>query len=275
MPLSKRIDIDNVLRVRYNGKGGNMKRIFSVLLCFVVVILLAVYGIGCTDKTGGEENTIDYSITNEYEVSVSDSKIGVVYEPVSVTPQYGLIFYVGTAIDYTYYEYLGQALAKQGYLVVLPKVKMGLAYLLYSDNEPTFEQYSDVEFFIGGHSQGGGAAVRRAKENLTKAKGVVLYAPLCYNDDSIKEEGVPTLLIEATSDGVLTPEMKADAKTRLPSNRTEYMVNGCHMSFSTMDDDSTLSFFNDGPATKEEKEAQRSKTIEYTLAFMKTVVLGG
>lgn len=249
-----------------------MKKLLSILLCLTILTSLAICLIGCKENSNEDQNGIDYSITNNFEYVVNDTKDGVSYEPVGVTPKYGLIFYVGTAIDYSYYDYLGKALAKQGYVVVLPKVKMGLAYMLYNETEPAFSNYSSIEFFVGGHSQGGGAAVKRTQENLLKVKGVVLYAPLCYNEDSIKDAGIPTLLLEATKDGVLTPDMKADAKTRLPDNRTEYMLNGSHMSFSTFDDDGTLSFFNDGPATEEEKMVQRDKTIEYTLSFMGSVI---
>jgi len=103
-------------------------------------------------------------------------------------------------------------------------------------------------------------------------KGVVLYAPLCYMEDTVKDSGLPVLLLEATNDGVLTSDMKADAKSRLPLAREEYMLEGCHMSFSTMDDDSVLSMFFDGPASEEVKKAQKDKTVEYTLNFLNSVV---
>ena len=46
------------------------------------------------------------------------------------------------------------------------------------------------------------------------------------------------------------------------------------MSFSTFDDDGILGFFGDGPLTEAQKAEQKQKTIEYTLEFMKMVVLG-
>jgi hypothetical protein len=99
-----------------------------------------------------------------------------------------------------------------------------------------------------------------------------LYAPLCYSTDTIKDSGKPTLLLEATQDNVLTPDMKSDAKSRLPSSREEHMLEGCHMSFSTMDDDSVLSMFFDGPASEDVKREQKEKTVKYTLAFLNSVV---
>ena len=50
------------------------------------------------------------------------------------------------------------------------------------------------------------------------------------------------------------------------------MIEGCHMSFSTFDSDGTLTMFHDGPATQEEKDAQREATVAYVLAFLKSVV---
>lgn len=247
-----------------------MKRSLSIILSILLLLAISSCLIGCDKDTS--DGGIDYSLNNNFEVSCTEDNTSIVYSPTTGTPEYGLIFYVGTAIEYVHYKYLGEALAKQGYLVVIPKVTAGLAYLLYNENEVAFTKYPNVKFFVGGHSQGGGAAVRRAQENVDKVQGVILYAPLCYGSDSIRTLGLPTLLLEATKDGVLTADMKSDAKTRLPDNRTEYMIEGCHMSFSSLDDDGTLSFFKDGPATAEVKAEQKSKTVNFTMAFMKEVV---
>ena len=149
-----------------------------------------------------------------------------------------------------------------------------MAYAFYGKEEAAFSKYSDVKFFVGGHSQGGGAAVRRAQENQDKLLGTILYAPLCYNEDSIADAQMPVLLIEATKDNVLTTDMKADAKSRLPACYSAYILDGCHMSFSTFDSDAILNMFGDGPLNEEQKHVQKMLTIEYTLNFMKTVVFG-
>ncbi len=251
-----------------------MKKIFSIVSIVLLLSILCVGTVACKEQGNEEEgiNYVDYSIDNSYEVERTEDKELVSYLPKGVTPKYGLIFYIGTAIPPENYDYLGQALAQEGYVVAIPKECGGFAYMMYTETEVAFSRYPNIEFFVGGHSQGGGAAVKRIQENLEKVKGAVLYAPLCYSTDTIKDSGKPTLLLEATKDNVLTADMKSDAKSRLPSSREEHMLEGCHMSFSTMDQDFTLSIFKDGPLTKEQKQAQKDETVRLTLAFMKFVV---
>ncbi|MDE6302058.1 MAG: alpha/beta hydrolase [Clostridia bacterium] len=246
-----------------------MKKLFSIAIIALILCALSFGLIACNKQVN-----VDYGKDNSFAVSVTEDEDAVTYMPKGAKAKYGLLFYVGTMIAPEQYAYLAESLAKQGYAVVIPKVTLGLAYGSYKEIEPAFAKYPNIEFFIGGHSQGGGAAVKRAEENVATTKGVILLAPLCYGEDTIKDSALPTLLLEAKKDGVLTSSMKADAKTRLPDNREEYMLEGCHMSFSTLDDDSTLAFFNDGPATAEVKAAQKEQTCAYVLAFMRAVILG-
>ncbi len=210
--------------------------------------------------------TVDYAAHNNFEYSVEDKADYIVYSPQSVKATYGLLFYLGTAISAENYDYLASALAKQGYLVVINKNPF--AWMMYKADEPAFEDYPDVKFFVGGHSQGGGAAVKRAKENLDKVQGLVLLAPLAYETDSVADKAIQTLLINATKDGVLTQAMKDESKRAIPADRTEYTIEGAHMSFSTFDSDDTLSMFRDGPVTEDVKTEQKRLTVEYVLAFL-------
>lgn len=262
-----------------------MKKLLSIVaivltLCFASFCLIACDGKPDNHKPGNQESGnqepnnqvvyVDYSKDNSFEFELSEDADAVTYMPVGATPKYGLLFYVGTSIAPKKYAYFAEPLAKQGFAVVIPKVPF--AYKQYKETEPAFEKYPNVEFFIAGHSQGGGAAVRRAQENIDSVKGVILCAPLCFGQDTIKDSSVPTLLLEASKDGVLTPTMKADAKTRLPDSRTEYMLEGCHMSFSSYDSNAVLKFFKDGPATDEEKAAQKEMTYNYILSFMRAAI---
>jgi alpha-beta hydrolase superfamily lysophospholipase len=147
----------------------------------------------------------------------------------------------------------------------------GFPYMFYDKDEPTFEEYPNVKFFVGGHSQGGAAAVRRTNENRDKVVGVVLLAPLAYPSDSIADADIPVLLLEATNDGVLTADMKSNARRSIPHDSEHHILEGCHMSFSTLDSDETLTMFHDGPATPEQKEAQRTSTLSFVLAFMNRI----
>ncbi len=239
------------------------------LITLLSILLIACSGafVGCTKN---HTQWVDYSKNNCYEYERIDENDYVTYLPKNVAYTYGLLFYLGTAITPEKYDYLADSLAKQGYLVVISK--NAFAWVMYKKDEPTFEKYPDVKFFIGGHSQGGGAAVKRAKENLDSTMGLVLLAPLAYEVDSVADTNIPTLLINAKNDGVLTDRMKETSKNVIPRERKEYLIDGAHMSFSTYDDDTVLKFFNDGPATAEVKAEQKRLTVEYTLAFFKDTI---
>lgn len=237
------------------------------LILVLAVCLLAVCA--CNDRGDDTAVYVDYSAVNDYEIEMVEEDDYVTYAPKGVEAKCGVLFYLGTAIAPEHYEYLTTALAKQGYLVVVSTNLF--AYMAYDEEEPTFENYPNVKFFIGGHSQGGGAGVRRAVENADKVAGLFLLAPLTVDGYSLAETDMPVLLLNAENDGVLSNTMKSEAKSRLPENRTEYLIDGCHMSFSTNDDDTMLKFFSDGPATAEVKTQQRELTVGYVLDFLKSV----
>ena len=246
-----------------------MKKILTFALAVLLLISLFVF-VSCDTPNPPEViPKVDYSVINNFEFSISETEDYVTYTP-DANATHGFLFYLGTSVAPKYYDYLASALAKQGYLVVIST--NGFPYMFYDKDEPTFEEYPNIKFFVGGHSQGGAAAVKRTNEHRDKVVGVVLLAPLAYPSDSIADAGIPVLLLEATNDGVLTADMKANAKRSIPYDSEKYLIEGCHMSFSTLDSDETLTMFHDGPATQEEKDAQRKATVAYVLAFLKSVV---
>ncbi len=264
-----------------------MKKL-RLIAIFLLLSALFISLVGC-DRA----KAVDYSAQNSFDVSVEDSKTALTFSPKGVKATYGLIFYQGTAISADHYSYLGEALAAQGYVVVIPKTNMGMAFYGYSATEPAFERFKDVRFFVGGHSQGGGAAVRRAQDNADKVKGLILLAPLCYTlkkgmfEGSENSEGdfynvadkdIPALILDASNDRVLSSSQRAASSECVNASLTTRIEisPGAHMSFSTLDDDATLAtFLNDGDGISEqEKQAQREKTVQYILAFLNRVVTG-
>ena len=150
-----------------------MKHKFTIT-AILIVALTACCLFACNDK-GDSPVKVDYQSDNSYFVKTAESETALTFEPIldpvysesgmtykQVDYRFGVIFYVGTAIEPKYYEYLGNALAKQGYLVVIPKVTLNMTYAYYKAQEEAFSAYPNVKFFVAGHSQGGGAALRRA-----------------------------------------------------------------------------------------------------------------
>lgn len=67
----------------------------------------------------------------------------------------GIIFYQGAKVEVEAYSYLGEALAKDGHFVVMPKLPLNLAILGINEVDIVIEQYPEVQkWYVAGHSMG-------------------------------------------------------------------------------------------------------------------------
>ena len=298
-----------------------MKKIFKRISIFILVTTLiatcAFSLFACNRKKGLPD--VDYRLDNDYNAltltldvpsEISNSLSVKIYYPENVNARYGFLFFVGTFISAEYYDYLGNALAKQGYIAAIPNVLVNATYAYYTQetkvaSERIQELYPNVKFFVGGHSQGGGAAMRFACEKLDNVAGAIFMSPLCYpahecaieeynaygtahpewftqensgdylRFDTLANTTLPVLLLEADRDHVLNDEQKNDARVRMPASMMHYVLSpASHMSFSGMDGDAyEKSLNNDGEGmTQEEKEAQKRQTVNYILDFLQITV---
>ncbi len=261
-----------------------MKKIFITTLLLAIILTFALVSfVGCNKIV-----EVNYALDNNFDVKIIDSEEYLIFEPTGengVAYKYGLIFYLGTTIGAEKYSYLGEALAKQGYLAVFYREKF--AWAKYKDHEEAFDMYPSVQFFIGGHSQGGGAAVRRTMECKDSVIGAVLFDPLCLpgrhplldeNGVQVKDENgvgiyvvetlidvqLPVLLLEAYNDTFwINPTFKQDALNRMNEDYLVYdKIEGDHLGFAHFEENDT-----------DEKIAQREYAKIATLAFMQSVVL--
>ena len=285
----------------------------SIILILVLALCLCAFSfVACNKKNGDATPIVNYRANNNFEISVENYTINPeaaqneqlyarVFKPLNGIPKYGLVFFVGTFISPNNYDYLGEALARQGYVVIIPNSI--LAYWQYDTKSlpittNTQQLFSDVQFFVGGHSQGGGAALRFACENMANTLGAVFFAPLMqYNTRSVSDDdthsydnyagqidrdesgkiiavsdtlvntNLPALLLEADNDSVLDDGMKADSHDRMPKNVQNFVLqNASHMGFSKPPEGVV--------ELTEDEVAQIENTINYTLSFMQMVVCG-
>lgn len=282
----------------------------KILICLIVATLLCGCLFAC-DKTDNSSFVVDYNQTYNFNIKTTQNADAWIYEPVlnplyidgklasytTVQYRYGLVFYVGEGIAPDRYTYLADALAKQGFLVVIAKNTDNMSYLNYSDTESAFGKFPDVKFFVGGHSQGGGAAIRRSYENAQTVVGTLLLSPIgqrqaLYNNDGsplIGENGaqvylsdslaattLPILLLDGENDKVRASQTKADVISRLNDNLEHHTIkDGAHMGFCT--DVTTVGGILDlvddrDGMSEEQKQYQLSQTISYALSFMRQVI---
>ena len=286
------------------------KKLLTILIATIFTIALCASLVAC-DKT---QDGVNYALDNDFVVKTTDGDDALVFQPVKnvdasgngtdVPCSYGVIFYVGMGVEPVKYQYLASALAKQGYLVVIPKIANNLAYSNYTATEKAFENYPNVRFFVAGHShEGGASAIRRASENTSAVAGAILLAPVGNRHKKLDENGNPetdengveiyvsdtlvgtnlsALLVEADNDRVRTDEQVEDARARLCDGYVARVVqNANHTAFAQIDveDDLPIKFLPNlsqdvNATTKEQKQAQRTSTCDIVLAFLRSVMLG-
>lgn len=165
-----------------------MKNKLSIISAILVLVLSATFLFACAKKDDAPV-AVDYKQDNSFAVNTVEDDSALVFEPIAdlvygengksykkVAYRYGVVFYTGLNIDANEYSYLGNALAKQGYLVIIKKDKT--SFYNYTATEEAFNKYPTVKFFIGGHSSEGGAtAIRRASEHEQLIVGALLFSP--------------------------------------------------------------------------------------------------
>lgn len=112
-----------------------MKNKLSIISAILVLVLSATFLFACAQKDDAPV-AVDYKQDNSFAVNTVEDDSALVFEPIAdlvygengksykkVAYRYGVVFYTGLNIDASEYSYLGNALAKQGYLVIIKKTK--------------------------------------------------------------------------------------------------------------------------------------------------------
>ncbi len=89
----------------------------------------------------------------------------------------GFFFYPGVLVDPRAYAPTAQAIAAQGYVVIIVKMVGDLAILSPARADVVIRDYPEIEtWVIGGHSFGGAVACFYAKDHTDVITGVELWA---------------------------------------------------------------------------------------------------
>lgn len=116
-------------------------------------------------------------------------------------PERGLIFYPGGLVEPEAYAVIAQGIADAGYLVVIPKMPLNLAFTGINRADGIQADFPEVEsWVIGGHSLGGAMAAEYAKNNVEELDGLIMFASYPANNEDFVDFPVPILTIIATND---------------------------------------------------------------------------
>lgn len=244
----------------------NLRITIAVLLISVTsaVLIASVFCGNCSASDTSERVSYEDIASNSYSVSVLERDGYAVYAP-EYDPDFALLFYVGTLMAHSNYDEILTAIASSGIAVLVSDNPF--PDIMYDASEAAFDEYSDIKYFVGGHSQGGGAALRRAVENTDRVVGVILYSAMVSNDATLAGTDMPLIYFEAENDKVLTSEFKDDALSRVNDSCEYVFLDGAnHMcygkaSFEPFDGK------NDRPVAE-----IRSEIVSETIAFMQKVI---
>ena len=207
-------------------------------------------------------------LASDSYVSVESSPLGTFFLPPSRQASLGLIFYPGARVPKEAYAYLGRALAKAGYAVVILSLPLNFAvFSPYKAAQAEKALPSVRAWVIGGHSLGGAMAASYCAKPRPKVAGLLFLAAYPGGSANLSASSLPILSISATNDGLATPDKIAASRRLLPSMaRFIEISGGNHAQFGEYGLQP-----GDGTATTS-GPAQRQAVVEETLGFMARVL---
>ncbi|MDA2670265.1 alpha/beta hydrolase [Bacillus sp. II_CA] len=137
----------------------------------------------------------------------------------------GVIFYQGAKVEAEAYSYLGEALAKDGHFVVMPKLPLNLAILGINEVDSVIEKYPEVQkWYVAGHSMGGAMISKYAFQHEEKVDGIIFLGS--YPADDFSTKSIPMLSIYGEVDALATVEKIENNKKLMSKNTTMHMIKG-------------------------------------------------
>lgn len=208
------------------------KRKIVITTASIVLVLMIIVG-ACAGYVGdyyrADQNAIEaFSPMNEVSAERLDDNT-LVFKPDNATK--GFVFYPGGKVEYTAYQPLMAACARQGILCVLVEMPFNLAVLDINAADGIQEQYPQIEkWYIGGHSLGGSMAAAYLSEHIDDYNGLILLGS--YSTADLSETELDVLSVYGSEDQVMNRVKYDKNKANLPGDLTEIVIEGgCHAYF--------------------------------------------
>ncbi|HZU86696.1 MAG TPA: alpha/beta hydrolase, partial [Anaerolineaceae bacterium] len=204
------------------------------------------------------------ALQSDAQVSVEITPGWVLFKPVGIEPQTGLIFYPGGRVEYRSYAPALRLVAEAGYLVALPWVPLNLAVFNPNRADEVIAAYPQIKYWaVGGHSLGGSMAANYLKSHPGKAQGLVLWASYPADSDDLSASGLKVVSVSGSNDGLSTPAKIEASRRLLPVDTTWVVIQGGnHAQFGSYGEQS-----GDNPATLD-AAAQHLQAAQATIALL-------
>ena len=169
-------------------------------------------------------------------VAVTETATAIELRPDGRAAPTAVLFQPGAKVDARAYAAVLRPLAEEGFLVVIPKQPLGIAFLATSAFETARSAHPEVAaWVVGGHSLGGTVAAMDAEAHdadpTGPVRGLLLYASYPATDLSASLDAA-VLSVSGSEDGLATPESVDDSRAQLPASARFVEVEGAsHASF--------------------------------------------
>jgi hypothetical protein len=176
-----------------------MKNPRRLIYAFLIILLIGTVGlVGWATLSAQEATERAVKVLNENGVQLEGGLL--VFRPNSNTDR-GLIYYPGGLVDPEAYAITAQGIADAGYLVVIPKMPLNLAFMGINRADRIRAEYPEINsWVIGGHSLGGAMAAEYAKNNEDNLDGLIMFASYPANYEDFIDFQIPILTIIGSRD---------------------------------------------------------------------------
>jgi pimeloyl-ACP methyl ester carboxylesterase len=168
-------------------------------------------------------------------ITVTQAAGGWAFSPSSKEPTAGLVLYPGGHVDARSYAPLAREIASRGYLVVVPKMPLSLAFFDVGAADKARSEFPGITTWaVGGHSLGGVAAASYAKSQSERVRGLVLFASYPAKGTDFSRSDLEVASATGTLDGVVDRESLIASYAMLPPGADKTPVlGGNHAQFGS------------------------------------------
>jgi dienelactone hydrolase len=238
-------------------------RLRQLIIGILIIFLIGTVGlIGWATLSAQEATERAVMVLHDNGVQLEDGQL--VFRPSSPIDR-GLIYYPGGLVDPEAYAVTAQGIADAGYLVVVPKMPLNLAFMGINRADGIREDYPEIMLWvIGGHSLGGAMAAEYAKNHKESLDGLIMFASYPADCEDFVDFPIPILTIIGSRDPG-APKQEAFYEAVADSARRFVIEGGNHRQYAD------YSFQKgDGIATISVAE-QQDQIIAATVQFLDTL----
>jgi pimeloyl-ACP methyl ester carboxylesterase len=193
-----------------------MKLLRTILLALLALLVAAFVGfaIWASNPLQAQPEALE-ALQSDGQVEVQSGQ-WLIFQPAGQTPDTGFVFYPGGRVDYRAYAPLARATAAEGYLVIVPRMPLNMAFFAADTVGQIIREYPEIRFWaVGGHSLGGAMAANFLKRHPEQAAGLILLGSYPANSDNLSSTSLRSASIYGSLDGGI--ESIENARMLLPS----------------------------------------------------------